>query len=150
MAPVQDSLGQMEMSTGQAGDISRRGLRHLRHDVRRSLPEAGQEGVQVILATKEKRQWRQKVSGQFRECHAASDLLRGKRARGTPDGQTVPQDGERLLPILTSALCSRTVYGCGVWHAPSIKSCITNNGLTYVPLINTSADKLASHTSILG
>lgn len=32
--------------------------------------------------------------------------------------------------------------------SPSL-SCITNNGLTYVLLINTSADKLASHTSIL-
>ena len=31
----------------------------------------------------------------------------------------------------------------------SPQSCITNNGLTCVPLINTSANKLASHTSIL-
>lgn len=47
MALVQDSVGWREMSAGQAGDISRGGLQHLRHDVRRSLREAGQEGVQV-------------------------------------------------------------------------------------------------------
>lgn len=69
-------------------------------------------------------------------------------ARSAPDGWMVPQDSKGLLPILTSALCSRTVYSRSTWHALSL-SCITNNGLTYVPLINTSADKLASHTSIL-
>lgn len=74
MALVQDSVGHMEMSARQASDISRRGLQHLRHDVRRSLPEAGQEGVQVILATKEKQQRRQKVSGQFRKCPISSDF----------------------------------------------------------------------------
>lgn len=74
VALVQDSVGHMEMSARQASDISRRGLQHLRHDVRRSLPEAGQEGVQVILATKEKQQRRQKVSGQFRKCPISSDF----------------------------------------------------------------------------
>lgn len=37
-----------ERWTGPATS-SRRGLQHLRHDIRRSLPEAGQEGVRVIL-----------------------------------------------------------------------------------------------------
>lgn len=45
MASVQDSAGQMEMRAGRAGDISRPGPQHLRHDVRRSLPEVGQQGV---------------------------------------------------------------------------------------------------------
>lgn len=65
---------------------------------------------------------------------------------GAPDGWMVPQDSKRLLPILTSALCS-----CMAEAQDKLFSlgCIPNNGLTYVPLINTSADKLASHTSIL-
>lgn len=67
---------------------------------------------------------------------------------GPPAGRVVPKDSAGLLPILTSALCSRAVCGSGTWHVLSL-GCITNNGLTYVPLINTSADKLASHTSIL-
>lgn len=71
----------------------------------------------------------------------------GMHAR-PPAGRAVPEDSAGLLPILTSALCSRTVRGSGTWHVLSL-GCITNNGLTYVPLINTSADKLASHTSIL-
>lgn len=147
VAPVQDSVGQMEMSAGQAGDISRRGLQHLRHDVRRSLPEAGQEGVRVILATKEKQQRRQKVSGQFRKCHISSDLLR-ERTQG-PWWVNGPS---RQQGIITHPhLCSLFLYSIRQQHlACSLpQSCITNNGLTYVPLINTSADKLASHTSIL-
>ena len=83
-----------------------------------------------------------------------------RRTQGPLMGEMAPQDSKGLLPILTSALCSCTVRDCSTWHAPlslslslsvslSPQSCITNNGLTCVPLINTSADKLASHTSIL-
>lgn len=97
VAPVQDSVGQMEMSAGQAGDISRRGLQHLRHDVRRSLPEAGQEGVRVILATKEKQQRKQKVSGQFRKRHISSDLLR-ERTQGPLMGEWSPKTARDYYP----------------------------------------------------
>lgn len=73
----------------------------------------------------------------------------GKPHAGAPDGQVVPQDKQGI--ITHPHLCSLFLYS--VWlqcFACSFSlSCITNNGLTYVPLINTSADKLASHTSIL-
>lgn len=77
--------------------------------------------------------------------------------RRAPDGRTVPEDSEGLLPILTSALCSRTVCcssssSSSTWRVLALSlplGCITNDGLTCLPLINTSADKLASHTSIL-
>ncbi len=42
-------------------------------------------------------------------------------ARSAPDGWMVSQDSEGLLPILTSALCSCTVFGCSTCYVLSLR-----------------------------
>lgn len=85
MALVQNSVGLMEISSGQASDISQIGLQHLRHDVRHSLPEACQKGVQVILDTKEKQQMRQNAYSQPKKMPTTLWSISGNAHRA-PDG----------------------------------------------------------------
>lgn len=102
----------------------------------------GQKGAQVILGAEEKQQIRQTGGLEHAAClqSVSGNSRRGPRWVKSP-------------PIARDYYLSSPLLFVPAWlkhaaHSFSL-NCIPNNGLTYVPLINTSADKSASHTSIL-
>ena len=94
---------------------------HLRHDVRRSLPEAGQEGARVTLCHRGERKTAEegrKCQGRFEKkkksaTHLLSEPFFSTHA-GAPDGRNGPS---RQQGIITHPhLCSLFLYSERLQH----------------------------------
>lgn len=119
MAPVQGLAG----SDGNERWTGRRHQpQHLRHDVRRSLPEAGQEGARVTLCHRRERKTAEagrKCQGWFekRKKKSATHLLSEpffSTHAGAPDGRNGPS---RQQGIITHPhLCSLFLYSARLQH----------------------------------
>lgn len=79
------------------------------------------------------------MSGQFRKCHIPSDLLQ-ECTPGPLLGEWSLKTARDYYPSspLLFVLVQCVAAALGMFSLSL--GCITNNGLTYVPLINTSAD----------
>ena len=118
VAPVQGLAG----SDGNERWTGRRHQpQHLRHDVRRSLPEAGQEGARVTLCHRRER----KTAEAGRKCQGRFERRKKKRHTsplraffsthaGAPDGRNGPS---RQQGIITHPhLCSLFLYSARLQH----------------------------------